>query len=60
MLLQHSSVRKSLHWDGITIILSNSKVGIFPLSYTVIPSFILLLLLLLLLLKLYSTSAEGL
>ena len=40
MVLQHSSVGKSLHWHIITIILSNAKVGSFPPSYAVIPSFI--------------------
>ena len=38
--LQHSSVGKTLHWHAITIILFNAKVGIFPPSYAVIPSFI--------------------
>ena len=33
-------VGKSLHWDNITIILFNAKVGIFPPSYAVIPLFI--------------------
>ena len=40
MVLQHSSVRNSLHWHIITIILFNAKVGIFPPSYAVILSFI--------------------
>ena len=40
MVLQHSSVSKSLHWHVI-VILFNAKVGIFPPSYAVIvPSFI--------------------
>ena len=40
MVLQHSSVSKSLHWHVI-VILFNAKVGIFPLSSAVIvPSFI--------------------
>ena len=34
MVIQHSSVRKFLHWYLITIILFNAKVdGIFSLSY---------------------------
>ena len=37
MVVQHSLVGKSLH---LTIILFNAKVGIFPLSYVVISSFI--------------------
>ena len=37
MVLQHSSVGKSLLWH---ISLLNAKVGTFPLSYAVIPSFI--------------------
>ena len=36
MVLQHKSVRKSLNWYVITLILFNAKVGIFPLSYAVI------------------------
>ena len=40
MVLQHSSVGKSLHWHIITTILFSAKIGIFPLSYAVIPSFI--------------------
>ena len=39
MVLQHSSVGKSLLWH-IGYVLLNAKVGIFPLSYAVIPSFI--------------------
>ena len=35
---EHSSVGKSLDWHVITILL-NAKLGISPLSYTVIPSF---------------------
>ena len=35
-VLQHNSVGKSLHWHVIV----NAKVGIFPPSYVVIPSFI--------------------
>ena len=31
---------KSLHWHVITIILFNAKIGIFPPSYAVMPSFI--------------------
>ena len=37
MILQHDSVRKSLHWHVIANILLNNKVGIFPLSSAVIP-----------------------
>ena len=40
MVLQHSSVGKSLLWHSSTLL--NAKVGIFPLSYAVIPSFMLL------------------
>ena len=36
MVLQHSSLRKSLHWY---VILFSAKVGIFSLSYAVIHSF---------------------
>ena len=38
MVLQHSSVRKSLLWH-LTII-QHDSVGIFSLNYTVIPSFL--------------------
>jgi len=46
MVLPHSSMRKSLHWhlnDGVTDSsvrksMSSAKVGIFSLSYVVIPS----------------------
>ena len=40
MVLQQCSMGKSLHWQNITTILFNAKVGIFPPSYAVIPSFI--------------------
>ena len=41
MVLQHSSVGSPyLGTLAITIILLNAKVGTFPLSYAVIPSFI--------------------
>ena len=41
MVLQHSSLGKSLLWHiSLTIIFLNAKVGTFPLSYAVIPSFI--------------------
>ena len=36
MVLQHSSVRKSLHWHVITIILFNAKVGILLCCNTII------------------------
>ena len=40
MVLQHSLVGKSLLWHSITITVLNAKVGIYPPSYVVIPSFI--------------------
>ena len=40
MVLQYSLVGKSLHWHAITMILFNAKVGIFPLTYAIITSFI--------------------
>ena len=41
MVLQHSFVGKSLLWHiSYKIILLNAKVGTFPLSCAVIPSFI--------------------
>ena len=42
MILQHSSVRKSLHRQVITIILFNAKLGIFQHGYVVILPFIYL------------------
>ena len=35
-----TSVKKSLHWHVTKVILFNAKVGIFPPSYAIVPSFI--------------------
>ena len=40
MVLQHSSVGKSLHWHVITMILFDAEVAIFPPNYAVIPLFV--------------------
>jgi len=39
VVLQHSSMRKSLHWHACYKLL-NAKVRIFSLSYAVIPLFL--------------------
>ena len=39
MVLQHNSVRKSLHWHACYKLL-NAKLEIFSLSYAAIPSFL--------------------
>ena len=39
-VLQHSSVGRSLLWTLAIMIMFNAKVGTFPPSYAVIPSFI--------------------